>query len=621
MILEQRPTQIVACWGYPSANLAGMSLALKAIETIVQSDQWKGRAGAAIDAGSALIQPLTLTAQEDIRSDHPKIGKRGIRVSSILVERTSRLLPTTRPGEIAILPTAHALIPDSTTSTHLAPLRSGMLPDGLGKISIEETIFLLERSPAGTQLLPSIRAAIADTADGIPAIAIMLAKEFGPEDTDHSRLAQMAVATNRVGIQLARELEKDLPARGLVRAISVCGRVIDAAVVADALEVSPAAMGDALDGLCDAGVLERYRSTVMKPALTGLGMDGGRPGLQFQFASRLLRDAARHTLPGAVRRRLHQRLARAMAFQYDRGVALDPADIAAQFADSGDASAAIQWWHRAAKGAIQRSAARSAVRHLTSALASLPDIADADEERPRHDTAGLTRLLGPQLAAVHGNASGSVLSAYERYAELNAGLSPPAPRETFDVLWGVQTFHVVRGDVRTARRMGRLLMDCADAAQHSDSQADDMLILAHRMQGLCAFLTGHPIRAIRHYDWVLSHYVAERHAGLRHTYASDQAALAHAHRAWALIIAGDLPAAGRQCVPPRLLITPTQRRMSYRCLPLLNSPPAYGKRRCRWRWPAAPSRSIMALLIGRRGAVLFSRTLSPADPPRACFAH
>ena len=131
VILEQRPTQIVACWGYPSANLAGMSLALKAIETIVQSDQWKGRAGAAIDAGSALIQPLTLTAQEDIRSDHPKIGKRGIRVSSILVERTSRLLPTTRPGEIAILPTAHALIPDSTTSTHLAPLRSGMLPDGL----------------------------------------------------------------------------------------------------------------------------------------------------------------------------------------------------------------------------------------------------------------------------------------------------------------------------------------------------------------------------------------------------------------------------------------------------------------------------------------------------------
>jgi hypothetical protein len=215
------------------------------------------------------------------------------------------------------------------------------------------------------------------------------------------------------------------------------------------------------------------------------------------------------------------------------GTELDPAAIAEQFA-RGDLNAdAIRWWRRAAEGAIAQSASQTAINHLQTALdcitAAAPNIAARGLV-----VADLTRLYGPQLSALKGNASPEVYSVYQARAHTTAESETARLSAHFDSLWGIQTCYLVRGEIGEARRNAPHLMHCAFTIGCTSHR-----ILASRLQGLLDCLLGDTKRARRHYAEVLSLYDPDEHADLRHTYASDQASLADAHLAWTAAIEGD----------------------------------------------------------------------------------
>jgi hypothetical protein len=63
-------------------------------------------------------------------------------------------------------------------------------------------------------------------------------------------------------------------------------------------------------------------------------------------------------------------------------------------------------------------------------------------------------------------------------------------------------------------------------------------ILIHRMHTLALMLSEQLSESLMHYDYVVEHYRADRHAVLRFAYGSDQLALTYAHQAWLHTIAG-----------------------------------------------------------------------------------
>jgi|GEM_PF-4240425 len=550
-IVEDRQSSVIGCWGGMGGKLAHLAQSLGAAKSIMQSSEWRDRTSAVLDCGPGLIQPQP----------------NGFRLTSTMSDNAQRLLPTTHPGEIVITPSAHAIVttPDGDDPSKIANNDARSM--GFQRIEIERTIEVLRQCPSTCDLHPAVHAMIAEIADGIPALALAIAQKLSPAEIDGNCLARIAETTNPISVLLAQQLDRTGPARGLARAAAVCGDFVDAQVLAIALETSQQALISALDDLVRLGVLEhvqedrseqgrtrRGRALDIAGAKSSTHASGGKGSCAggYRFVSRLLRQVARHSLPAEPLRRLHRRIANTMVTQCEAGNDLDIAEIAEHFAQAGEVEKAIRWWQLAAERAIKKSAAHSAVQHLESALAYLPDSVDlsqiSDEQELTNSTE-ITRLLGPQLAAMKGNASEDVLSNYQRHAEVISQVQPASSMAKFDALWGMQTFYVVRGNMWAAQQTGRLVMECATAIARMEqtemperatgATASDALILGHRMQGLTSFMLGHFRQASAHYEWVLEHYDEERHSDLRHHYASDQAALAQAHGAWTSALRGN----------------------------------------------------------------------------------
>jgi hypothetical protein len=106
-------------------------------------------------------------------------------------------------------------------------------------------------------------------------------------------------------------------------------------------------------------------------------------------------------------------------------------------------------------------------------------------------------------------------------------------------MWLAQSCHIVKGELRAAITIGNLLLsqlnNLSGAAPES---AVGRRILIHRMRTLALMLSEQLSESLMHYDYVVEHYRADRHAVLRFAYGSDQLALTYAHQAWLHTIAG-----------------------------------------------------------------------------------
>jgi tetratricopeptide (TPR) repeat protein len=117
--------------------------------------------------------------------------------------------------------------------------------------------------------------------------------------------------------------------------------------------------------------------------------------------------------------------------------------------------------------------------------------------------------------------------------------------QAFEILWGLQGCHAVRGEMREALAIGEIAITVADASAQQNPPGrlhEEHGLLAHRMQGLARLQAGEIAAAIRHYQQVERRYNPASHQGMRFRYASDQGVLAQAHWAWAEAVSGNLAA-------------------------------------------------------------------------------
>jgi predicted ATPase len=221
------------------------------------------------------------------------------------------------------------------------------------------------------------------------------------------------------------------------------------------------------------------------------------PEANYTFKHALIRDAAYEALLKSRRKDLHQLVARTIDQQFAAFKEKQPELLAHHYTEAGLTEQAIPYWQKAGQRASQHSAHVEAINHLTKGLELLDTLPDTPERAQQELVLQIT--LGPALQATKGPAALEVERVYARARELcqQVGETP----QLFPVLWGLWLYFNARGELRTARELGRRLLSLAESLQ------DPVLLLqAHHALWTTSFYLGELASAHEHTEQGIALY-------------------------------------------------------------------------------------------------------------------
>jgi predicted ATPase len=189
-----------------------------------------------------------------------------------------------------------------------------------------------------------------------------------------------------------------------------------------------------------------------------------------------------------------------------------PEVLAQHYTAAGLLVEAMPHWLRAGQHALERSALTEAISHLTKGLDLLQDLPD-DIARVQLEV-GMQATLGLALTAAKGYAAPEVELTYARAHELCQRVGD-VPR-LFPILYGIGSFHLVRGNLRLARKFGEQLLSLAE-------QAGDpaFLLMGHSALGHSLWHMGDNACAAAHLIQARAAYDPAAHASLALAYGQD----------------------------------------------------------------------------------------------------
>jgi predicted ATPase len=190
--------------------------------------------------------------------------------------------------------------------------------------------------------------------------------------------------------------------------------------------------------------------------------------------------------------------------------AVEPELIAYHFTEAGRIEQAIDYWLKAGQRAMQRSAHIEAERHLRVGLELLAALPETTARHHREVT--LQNTLGVCLMPTRGFGNPDVAAAFTRAAEISTRVDDV--RGLFIALRGKGQYHMISGDLRTARDDADRILGLAE-----DAGNNDFLIEAHHLGWSTLCFTGDFQAAQRHAKEGISRYERERDHHLTYTYS------------------------------------------------------------------------------------------------------
>ncbi len=213
---------------------------------------------------------------------------------------------------------------------------------------------------------------------------------------------------------------------------------------------------------------------------------------------------------------------------------IDAAARAARHAERGhDWPLAFACWRRVALFATRTGEPRRASHALDRAAA----LRDRAGEPSAH--LNVLALRASTKGTLLGNAHPDVVAAYRaciHYAETTGQDRSPT---RFDVLFGLQASHLVRGEITNAEAIGRELV------AEPPSEDREAAAAALRLYALTSLLAGRPRDALSIYQQALALCSDDADPRILLRFASDQRAVALAGLAWAEAIAGRYEASSK----------------------------------------------------------------------------
>jgi class 3 adenylate cyclase/tetratricopeptide (TPR) repeat protein len=329
------------------------------------------------------------------------------------VDLVTSLLDT-KPGRLLVVVTAR----------ELDPVPSGSRVFDLRALTDKESDQLI--AALGPGLASEARNAVRSRCDGIPLYIEEVVTKLKDQPSD---AAEGTGVPDSIYEALFARLRSSENAVRVVEAAAICGGRFDRSLLASASEIDE----DSVDQV----IGELVKARVFIPL----------DEKSYRFRHELLRELAAELSPPTLQRRLHSRIADALAAPAAPGNPDWPL-IASHYHQAERFDDAVSAYQRASADARRRGALSEARGHLNRAIEHVERIPAG---RPRDKREIAVRLERGFLAsAAQGHTSPDALADFERCLQLIDGDPGPALYATFNALW----FHYSsRGDLRRGREL------------------------------------------------------------------------------------------------------------------------------------------------------------------------
>jgi predicted ATPase/class 3 adenylate cyclase len=255
---------------------------------------------------------------------------------------------------------------------------------------------------------------------------------------------------------------------------AVIGREFSHDLLAGVASLGDNQLHDALSQLLDSELIFR-RSTL--------------PAASYTFKHALVQDTAYQSLLKTRRQELHRRIAQVLERDFPQTAETEPEILAHHFAEGGLAKAAIDYWRRAGRRAVERSSSKEAIAHLEKGIALL-DTLPAAPERVGTEIA-LRTLLGIARSQTEGASSPNVYQTYTRLRELcgqagdNLGF--------YAATWGLWYHHQYCVEFEAAHSLSEELI-----ALSRDQHDSGLVLQAHHAAWTTSLARGAVVSALEH---------------------------------------------------------------------------------------------------------------------------
>lgn len=385
------------------------------------------------------------------------------------LDPTSRDLLIQLAGQVGDRPVLLLLTSRDPADHAWLPHRADDLRISLARLGIEDAVGMVQ-SLFGDQTVPlAVAQRIALKTDGVPLyieeyvrplLRARVELDWSRVDADQGGPVAIPASLHEA---LMAQLDRSGPAKGVAQVAAVIGRLARRDVLDAVCGLPQAELDAALERLAANGVL--YPQS-----------EDDRDC--YAFSHSLIRDAAYDSLLRDRRRDLHARVARALAAFDPDGVEVQPELLALHLTEGGLADQAMEFWLKAGRRSVRRSALLEATRLLRRALAAaetLPDTAAHRETRLQ-----LMALLGPVLIALRGPGSAEAQAHYTDAYALAQDIRDS--RAHFPILWGWW---------RLSRDFGIMQQRASTLLARASERGDpELLLQAHHCNWASAYNSG-----------------------------------------------------------------------------------------------------------------------------------
>jgi class 3 adenylate cyclase/predicted ATPase len=361
----------------------------------------------------------------------------------------------------------------------------------------------LVREVAGDAALPeAVVAEIVERTDGVPLFVEELTKavlEAGAAGTA-GLLAAAVPATRAIPATLYASLLARLDrlgpaAKEIAQIGAALGREFSYRPLA-AITPKGGELDESLDRLVGAGLI--------------FGR-GARPDAVYAFKHALVQDAAYASLLRSSRRGLHARIAGVLEEKFPEVGESRPEVLARHHGEAGQYARAAEYYLRAGRRALERSANVEAAAHLRKGLDALTQL-PADSIRLQYEL-DMQMALGPALMPIKGWGAPEVEQTYARARELCHQLG--AAPQLFAALRGLWEYYELRAHTGPATKIAQEILSLAEGAADRT-----LLLIAHDVMGDNSLWIGdfpaahsHTAQGIALYNPALDRHLAYSHGG------------------------------------------------------------------------------------------------------------
>jgi class 3 adenylate cyclase/DNA-binding response OmpR family regulator/predicted ATPase len=433
-------------------------------------------------------------------------------IDSSTLELLSRCIASIRAARVFVLINFRPeFFPPWLDESHVTMLT-------LNRLAREQTEAIILDVAVGKELPRDLQEQIISKSDGVPLFAEELTKtvlesgllqDAGDRYVAVGPLPPLAVPTTLLGSLTAR-LDRLGEIREIAQIGAAIGREFSYRLLAAIAPVSGPTLQTALARLAASDLIF---------------VRGEPPDSTYIFKHALVQDAAYATMVRSKCQQLHSRIADALTQGFPETVETQPELMAHHLAQAGLTERAIDYFRKAARCTIERSANAEAIGHLTRALGMLESLPENPERE--HLVLEFEVMLGQAMIADRGYAAPEtrkvLLRAKTRFEDLTD------PSQKFAILYGIWAGHYVGGEV--SKQTDAAMEFLAAAERHKDTAA---LCIAHRMLGTTYVTKGEFAPGLHHLEQARALYDSAHHSRYRYQYGQDIGAAALCYLSWAL---------------------------------------------------------------------------------------